>query len=200
MTTPSFTAVIAAIDAANARDPVLEGAVPRALLYGQRMSAALAGFRPDASAALRIAARAQHIERWVIARASYPEGRVAYLSWRKALQQHHARRAGEIMAAAGYGPQEIARAGALLRKEGLKYGDEVQALEDVICLVFLRFEAPEFIAKHGDAKVREILAKTARKMSAAGLAAAGRLDLEARLARLLGEAVQIKQTSPESPL
>ena len=70
----------------------------------------------------------------------------------------------------------------------------------MICLVFLRFEAPEFIAKHDDAKVREILAKTARKMSVAGLAAAGRLDLEARLARLLGEAVQIKQTSPESPV
>ena len=186
---PSFTAAIAAIDSANALDPVLEGAVPRALLYGQRMSAALVGFRPDAPAALRLAARAQHIERWVIPRASYPEGRVAYLSWRKALQQHHARRAGEIMAAAGYGAEEIARVGALLRKEGLKHDADVQALEDVICLVFLRYEAPEFIAKHDDQKVREILAKTARKMSAAGLTAAGQLELDARLARLLGEAV-----------
>ena len=39
------------------------------------------------------------------------------------------------------------------------------------------------------AKVRDILAKTARKMSPAGLAAAGALSLPPRLARLLGEAL-----------
>ena len=83
------------------------------------------------------------------------------------------------MAAEGYGADEIARVGALLRKERLKQDPDVQTLEDVICLVFLAHEADAFIAKHDDAKVRDILAKTARKMSPAGLAAAGALSLAA---------------------
>jgi hypothetical protein len=38
---------------------------------------------------LKIAARAQHIERWTVPRSSYPEGRIAYLTWRKDLQKLH---------------------------------------------------------------------------------------------------------------
>lgn len=189
-----LAAVLCAIDAANARDPAREPhrggtAQPRALLYGQRMSATLERYRPDAPETLRIAARAQHIERWTIPRASYPEGRIAYLKWRKDLQHLHARRTGEIMAAAGYGEADIARAAALLKKERLKLDPDVQTLEDVICLVFLAHEAPEFIARHDDGKVRDILARTARKMSAEGLAAAAALTLGERLSRLLGEAL-----------
>jgi Domain of unknown function (DUF4202) len=63
--------VLAAIDAANSADPTLVQAegrlVPAELLYGERMSAALAEFMPDASEALTIAARGQHIERWTSA-------------------------------------------------------------------------------------------------------------------------------------
>jgi hypothetical protein len=193
-----FERTIAGIDAANSKDPVTAQAdgraVPRALIYGQRMSAALDAFRPDASELLRIAARAQHIERWTVPRTSYPEGRIAYLKWRKDLQQHHARRTGEIMRDAGYAADEIARVGALLRKERLKYDAEVQTLEDAICLVFLAHEAAQFIAPHDDAKVRDILAKTARKMSREGLAAAAGLALDARLARLLQEALALPAT------
>ncbi|MFN0191537.1 MAG: DUF4202 domain-containing protein [Aestuariivirga sp.] len=173
--------VLAAIDAVNARDPVAE----RALGYGRRMSEGLERFQPDASELLRIAARAQHIERWIVPRESYPEGRIAYLQWRKDLQLHHAKRAGELMREAGYREDEIARVASLLRKERLKYDADVQTLEDVICLVFLEFEAPRFIARHSDDKVRDILAKTAKKMSARGIEEAGKLMLEPRLARLL---------------
>jgi hypothetical protein len=173
--------VLEAIDAVNAQDPV-DG---RALIYGQRMSARLALFAPGASEVLQIAARAQHIERWVVPRDSYPMDRIGYLKWRKDLQQHHARRTGELMAVAGYGEDEIGRAGSLLRKEGLKSSDETQTLEDVICLVFLEHEASAFIAKHDDAKVGDILAKTAKKMSARGLAEIASLPLAARLKRLI---------------
>ncbi len=185
--------VLAAIDAANAKDPstlrVGGESLPAALVYGRRMSAALAAQVPDASEPLRIAARAQHIERWLIARNTYPEGRIGYLTWRKDLQKHHARRTAAIMETAGYGAEAAARVGKLLRKEGLKQDTEVQALEDIVCLVFLEFEAPDFIAKHDDAKVRDILAKTAKKMSPRGLAAASRLSLDPRLSRLLTEAL-----------
>jgi hypothetical protein len=175
-------AVLAAVDAANALDPARA-----ALLYGRRMSEKLAAYATDASEALRIAARAQHIERWQIPRATYPQDRIGYLKWRKDLQKHHAARTAAIMQGAGYDAGTIARVGKLLRKEGLKQDQEVQELEDVVCFVFLEFEAPDFIAKHDDAKVRDILAKTAKKMSPRGLAAASRLALDPRLSRLLRE-------------
>lgn len=174
----------ALIDAANAADPA-----GQATLYGHRMSATLERFRPAAPETLKIAARAQHIERWTIPRSAYAEGRIAYLTWRKELQKLHARRAGEFMARCGYGPDDIARAGSLLRKERLKQDPDTQTLEDVICLVFLEHEAEPFIARHDDAKVRDILAKTASKMSAQGLAAAGGIAMGERLKRLLGEAL-----------
>ena len=93
------------------------------------------------------------------------------------------------MEACGYSTDEIARAGSLLRKERLKQDADAQTLEDVICLVFLAYEAEPFIAKHDDGKVRDILAKTAKKMSAEGLAAAGAVPMGERLQRLLGEAL-----------
>ena len=189
--TGRLNALLSAIDAVNAADPVRgAGGLARAVLYGQRMSDALSAFRPGASEPLQIAARAQHIERWTMPRESHGEGRIAYLKWRKDLQHHHATRTGGLMREAGYGEDEIARVASLLKKERLKLDDEAQALEDVICLVFLAHEAPEFIAKHPDDKVRDILAKTARKMSAEGLRAAGKLKLDERLSRLLHEALQ----------
>jgi hypothetical protein len=174
----------ALIDAANAADPA-----GQAVLYGQRMTETLEGFAPGAPETLKIAARAQHIERWTIPRSSYPEGRMSYLTWRKELQKLHARRAGEIMAACGYPEEDIARTGSLLRKERLKQDADAQTLEDVICLVFLRWEAEGFIAKHEDEKVRDILAKTAKKMSERGIAAAASVPMGERLGRLLKEAV-----------
>ena len=172
------------IDLANAQDPA-----GQAETYGRRMTETLEAFAPGSPEPLKIAARAQHIERWTIPRSAYPEGRIPYLTWRKELQKLHARRAGEIMAACCYSEEEIARTGSLLRKERLKQDPDAQTLEDVICLVFLRHEADSFIAKHEDEKVRDILAKTARKMSARGLAAAGAIPMGERLGRLLTQAL-----------
>ena len=62
----------AAIDAANAADPTREDGQPAALLYGQRMTAELAKLFPDATDILQIAARGQHIERWLLPRTVLP--------------------------------------------------------------------------------------------------------------------------------
>lgn len=163
-------AVIAAIDAANAADPTLEeagggGGRPAALLYGERMTAELARLCPEASEPLRIAARGQHVERWKLARDSYPEGRAGYLEWRREQGRRHAERVAGMMEAAGYGAAERARVGALLRKEGLKRDPETQMLEDVICFVFLKWYFAPFAARHAAEAVEKIVAKTARKMS-----------------------------------
>jgi hypothetical protein len=89
-----FGAVIAAIDSANFRDPnridIGGRSEPVELAYSRRMSKMLDRFRPEASEALKIAARAQHIERWTSSRADYPEGRVGYLRWRTDLKNYKA--------------------------------------------------------------------------------------------------------------
>jgi hypothetical protein len=176
-----FAAVIAAIDDANARDPnvvQIDGrAVPSELLYGQRMSDTLAQMAPNASELLRIAARGQHIERWTSPRTGYPPGRAGYLRWRNDLKEYHARRLGEIMLAAGYGPHDAARVGALVRKERLRSDPEVQMLEDVICIVFLEHYLADFMGKTDEAKLARILAQTWNKMSEQGHAHASKLDL-----------------------
>jgi hypothetical protein len=158
----------AAIDMANAADPHLENGQPAALLYGQRMTAELARLFPSASEPLQIAARGQHVERWLLSRKDYPDGKEGYLAWRGEQGRRHAARVAGIMADAGYGPDDIAAAERMLRKQGIKRDPEVQALEDVICFVFLRWYFADFAASRSTEEVLDIVQKTARKMSAAG--------------------------------
>lgn len=176
-----LTTAIAGIDAANGKDPntiEIDGAhVPAELVYGERMSAMLARVYPDASELLQLAVRAQHIRRWEIPRDSYPMDRPGYLRWRKELGRKHAEWAGEILETAGYDAEDIARVGALLRKENLRRDAETQALEDIAALVFLAHYADDFAAKHPAEKVVTILAKTLAKMSPHGQDAAGSLAL-----------------------
>jgi Domain of unknown function (DUF4202) len=196
-----FAEVVAAIDAANARDPngiEVDGRrVAAELVYGQRMSATLTRLAPDASEALRIAARGQHIERWTSPRRGYPEGRVGYLRWRKDLQAFHAARLGEIMTAAGYDAAAIGRVGALVRKERLKADAEAQTLEDVACLVFLAHYLGDFLRKTDQDKLAGILAKTWNKMSERGREAAHKLALPAGVPALLEQGLARLRPAPD---
>jgi len=162
--------VVREIDQLNESDPHSVSGQPAAKIYGQRMSAETLRLFPDASEELQIAARGQHLERWVLRRGDYPQGRAGYLNWRRDLAEHHATRVGNIMQVFGYPKASIDQVGKMLRKEGLKRDPEVQALEDVICSVFLTYYFTPFAAKHSDEKVLNIVAKTARKMSAEGRA------------------------------
>ena len=189
-----FDEVIAAIDAANARDPhAIENdgrREPAELVYGRRMSETLDRVAPIASEHLRIAARGQHIERWTSPRTGYPEGRGGYLKWRKDLREFHARRLADLMAAANYGADDIARVGALVRKERLKADAEAQLLEDVVCLVFLAHYLDAFMAKTDEDKLADILAKTWKKMSEAGHIHALALKLPPAIPGLLERGLQ----------
>lgn len=160
-----LTQVLTDIDTANAQDPRQDDGRPEAQLYGERMSAETERLFPDAPDTLRIAARGQHVERWVLPRADYAEGRVGYLKWRRDLAAHHATRVGELMQKAGYDQTDIDTVATMLRKEGLKRNPEVQALEDIICFVFLKWYFAPFAAKHSPEKIQDIVEKTARKMS-----------------------------------
>jgi hypothetical protein len=170
---------LARFDAANAADPhseLLDGKPhPKELLYGQRMSAMLARYAPEAPEAVRLAVRCQHIRRWEIPRSDYPMTRVGYKQWRTTLMRFHADVAGHILREVGYDREMVACVQSLLRKEGLKSNPDTQLLEDVIGLVFLESYLGEFVARHADydeAKFIDILRKTWLKMSAEGREAA----------------------------
>ena len=203
-TSGRFAAVLAAIDAANGRDPETVEAngrrEPAALVYGRRMSETLARLAPDASEVLRIAVRGQHVERWTTPRTRYPEGRAGYLAWRNALKEFHARRVGEIMGAAGYDSDDIARVGALVRKERLKSDAEAQMLEDVACIVFLEHYLGDFMRKTDEGKLPDILAKTWTKMSTLGHEHARRLDLPPGVTALLEQGLaRLRSRGARSP-
>lgn len=156
---------LALIDTANAADPRGE-----ALAYGQRMTEELRRLFPDASEVLQVAARGQHVERWLLPRSDYPEAKAGYLDWRREQGRRHAARVAGIMAEAGFPAADCDRVGVLLRKEGIKRDAEVQALEDVICFVFVRWYFAPFAAERDVESTLDIVRKTARKMSEAGRA------------------------------
>jgi hypothetical protein len=167
--TNRFREAIKAFDEVNNKDPNLETAggenYPKELLYSERMTEWLEKLNPEASEALRLAARCQHIERWMISREEYPMTRPGYLKWRNDLKNYHAKRAGSILKEAGYDEKTIKRVQDLVMKKGLKSDPEVQMLEDVICLVFLFYYFEDFAEEHNEEKLIRILKKTWRKMS-----------------------------------
>ena len=198
MTNPNNTdrlnQTLAAFDEANRQDPRVDhdeqgDEVPSELLYAQRMSQTLESFRPGASEALQLAARCQHIERWKIPREDYPMDRKGYLLWRSNLKKMHGERAAEIMQRHGYDEETIDRVVMLVNKKQLKRDDEVQALEDVICLVFLQYYFDEFREKHSEEKLIDIVAKTWRKMSDKGHEAALTLSMSPESLAIIQKAI-----------
>ncbi|MCB4798114.1 DUF4202 domain-containing protein [Neotamlana laminarinivorans] len=167
-----FETAIALIDKKNAEDTNVYTTnglnFPKELLYSQRMSQKLLQFKPNASRALQIAARAQHICRWKIDRKEYPMDRVGYLKWREALKKMHADLTEGILKEVGYNTEFIKRVTDLIKKKLIKKNEETQILEDVICLVFLDYYFEEFAEKHSDEKIIDILQKTWVKMSDEG--------------------------------
>lgn len=190
-----LTAALAAIDAANAADPhtiAVGGAErPKEQAHAEMMTRWVRRLAPDCSDHQLIAARAHHLRRWVIPRDAYPEGRAGYLRWRSALGRQHADDVASIMRSAGYEQVDIDRVQAIIRKQGLGHDPEVQVHEDALCLVFLETQFEGVAARiDDDDKMLDILRKTVRKMSAAGLAAAQALPLSAEAGALLARAVE----------
>lgn len=178
-----------AIDAFNRRDPRREKTGgrdhPAELLYSQRLTDWVMRLAPDASEALRVAARGQHIGRWTLPRSHYPMDRGGYLRWREALKAFHAQTVGEILREAGYDEGFIGRVKALILKKNIKQDPEAQILEDALCLVFLETQYEDLRAKTPEEKMRDILKKSWNKMGPKGRAAALALDLSPQGRRLI---------------
>lgn len=179
MTKARFDNTIAAIDAINSQDPnkiTINGTqYPKELLYSKRLTEMLHRYQPNASEALQLAARAQHIERWVMPRSDYPMTKPGYMQWRGKLKLYHAKVAEHIMRENGYSDEMVLTVTSLIKKENLKSSTEAQTLEDVIVLAFLEHDLEAFVEKYKDypeKKFIDILRKSYKKMSLKGQQAA----------------------------
>jgi hypothetical protein len=124
MTQQRFDNAKALIDAANSEDPNREISAgkewPKELLYSRRMSDMLERYAPEADDAMKLAVRAQHIQRWKSPRSDYPMDRKGYHQWRAGLNKFHADTVAGLLAKAGYDEAFITRVAQAVGKESLK--------------------------------------------------------------------------------
>jgi hypothetical protein len=190
---PRFQAAISAFDRENSEDPhalsVAGVARPRELVDAERLSVWVERLAPNASEALRLAARCQHIRRWQIPRSSFPSGRVGYLQWRTQLGRFHADTVTRILEQLGYERELIDAVRRINLKQNLHSNPDTQTMEDALCLTFLEFEFEEFCAKYPAEKVIEVVRKTWKKMSAKGHEAALALPFAAAELELVKRAL-----------
>ncbi len=199
MTQERYQAAIAAFDKANAEDPNKEMAngkeYPKELLYAQRMTEMQERYVPEASEAVKLAVRTQHIQRWKIPRSDFPMDRQGYLQWRTGLYKFHADTAGNLMKSVGYEEEMIERVKSIVSKKGLKVNSETQLMEDVVDLVFIEHYMIGFATSHpeyDEEKWIQIIKKTWQKMSkrAHEFALAGKIALPEALVPLILKAVK----------
>lgn len=185
MTADNIREALNRIDKFNGQDPhqeELDGiAFPRELVYSKRLTQWVLKLNPQASDALRVAARGQHIGRWTLLRENYPEGRGGYLRWREDLKKFHAQTVADILLGLGHETSFVERVKFLIMKKNLREDPDTQTLEDALCLVFLEFQLADMKKKTSDDKLRDILRKTWAKMSEAGRAHALALPLDPAL-------------------
>jgi hypothetical protein len=197
---PRFEAALSRFDEANARDPNVElvagVAHPRELVYAQWLTDWVLRLCPGASEALRLAARCQHLCRWMVPRDSYPLTRSGYLRWRSALKQFHAQKAGGILREVGYADDMIARVRGLNLKQGFPEDSELRVLEDALCLVFLEHQFGDLARKTADDKIINALQKTWKKMTPEAQAFAVNLAYGPHERSLLDEALNPGEPRP----
>ncbi|HET7623777.1 MAG TPA: DUF4202 domain-containing protein, partial [Verrucomicrobiae bacterium] len=169
-----FRAALRRFDEENSRDPnseIVNGvACPREMVFARRLADCVLRLEPDASEELRLASHCQHLCRWMIPRNTFPMARAGYLQWRHRLKQFHAEKAGEILREVGYADEVIARVKNLILKNHFPDDAESRVLEDALCLVFLKWQFSDLVAKTDDEKMINALKKTWRKMTPRGQA------------------------------
>ena len=194
----AFEKSMALIDAANSEDPnreMVDGKDwPKELLYSHRMTDMQQRYAPDADEAMKLALRAQHIQRWKSRRDAYPMDRIGYLQWRKDLYKIQAQTAADLLAQAGYDDEVIERVKNAVAKKAIKENPDTQLLEDVTGLVFIEHYMLAFANKHpeyDEDKWLDIIRKTWNKMTdrAQQFALSGSVKLPEPLVPLVQKAV-----------
>lgn len=188
----TLTQAYAAFDAINRTDPntfTWQGEDwPRELFLATKLTEWVLTLEPAASEPLQLAARCQHIGRWQIPRRDYPEGRIGYLTWRKALAHHHADMASGILHELHYDDNTIEQVQAILLKRGIKQDADVQVMENALCLVFLQYQFESFRLANEE-KIVDIIRKSLLKMDQTGRQHALGLDYSPEGRRIINEAL-----------
>ncbi|PWZ01201.1 S-adenosyl-L-methionine-dependent methyltransferase [Testicularia cyperi] len=134
---------------------------------------------------LKLAARCQHLERFLTPRSTYPDGKAGYLKWRRDLYTLQANRAKELLVEAGIQDSDAEWVRKWVSKTELHPGKDTgdlgtQLLEDAAVLVFLEDELELFAAQHAEyteQKLVDIIKKTWRKLSPIGKQEALKLSM-----------------------
>lgn len=187
--TERFAAAVAAIDAANAEDPVrlvVDGvAQPKEVVHADVVERWVRVFDSDASEAQLLAARAHHLRRWVVPRSTYPVGRTGYLRWRRDHKQRQAAEVADLLAGVGYDQSTIDTVAALVAKKDLGRDAQAQVHEDALCLAFAQLQLDDLVEQLGEERTVEVVVKTMAKMSDTAVAAAGTVELSDRATGVL---------------
>ncbi|HET9953868.1 MAG TPA: DUF4202 domain-containing protein [Polyangiaceae bacterium] len=192
-----FSHAVAAFDRISTEDPALDAAGrPKELVQKEHLVRWVLALRPAPSDALLLAAHCQHVGRHKTPRSSYPEGRAGYLRWRTESSRRHADIAEGVLAQEGFEPDLIRRVRAIVEKRNLGRDEEVQVMEDALCLAFLETEFAEFAERHEDDKLLVILRKTWKKMSEEARQRALQLPFSGRAATLLTQALTPESSPP----
>ncbi|MGJ8672204.1 DUF4202 domain-containing protein [Rubritalea sp.] len=180
-------------DAANSLDPRIWEAdgmsYPQELFFSEQHTKWVEKLDPEASDALLLASRCQHICRWEIPRKSYTMDRTGYLTWRSDLKKFHAVKAGEILREVGYDDAVVTRVQDLNLKKNLRKDPECQTLEDALCLAFMEHQFDDLIDGTDEEKMVKIVQKTWGKMSEKGHAEALKLPLSAQALEIVQKAL-----------
>lgn len=191
--TDRYTAAVAAIDRANATDPVtveVDGVLrPKELAHADVVERWVRRLDAEPSEAQLLAARAHHLRRWVVPRSDYPEGRSGYLRWRADHKRRQAEEVADLLRTSGYDDETIERVSTIVAKRGLGHDPDVQTHEDALCLTFLEFQFDDLAVELGDDRTMEVVRKTVAKMSDAGLAAVADVALSDQGRTLLAAAL-----------
>jgi hypothetical protein len=197
-----FAAALRRFDAENARDPHVEQvagvAHPRELIYAQWLTEWVLKLCPGASEELRLAARCQHLCRWMVPRDTYPMTRAGYLKWREGLKHFHAEKAGEILREVGYPEEVVARVQSLNLKKDFPRDAEGRVLEDALCLVFLQHQLGDLASKTTEDKMINALQKAWNKMTPAAQAQALRISYGPHQQALLERALRPSEPNPQA--
>ena len=188
-----FETALQRFDEENTRDPnteLVDGvAQPRELVYARWLYDWVLKLSPNASQELLLAARSQHICRWMIPRNQYPMDRIGYLKWRNELKQFHARKSSEILNELGASEATIARVQALNLKKDFPRDPDSRVLEDALCLVFLEHQFAELAVRTSEDKMINAVQKTWNKMTPAAREHALRLPYGPREKAILDRAL-----------
>ncbi|WP_026903992.1 DUF4202 domain-containing protein [Pedobacter glucosidilyticus] len=185
---------LAAFDSYNQQDPrtfTYNGVTfPQEYFLAQKLNEWILILQPKASVELLLASKCQHIGRWEIPRDKYPHGREGYLKWRKELANFHVNKALSILREVGFDETVCYRVKQIILKHRIKHDQEVQMMENALCLVFLQYQFEDFLSTQSTEKMINILRKCLLKMDAKGHQYALSLNLSTNSETVLAKALE----------